>query len=271
MNAFDTRPPEHFGRPSLGLLSTELSRSLAGRAWFETNRLWLSCLQQGDGRPVLVLPGFTASDRSTETLRKLLSQLGYNVFAWEHGTNMGPSPKIIAGVQSRLHDIAAAADQPVTLIGWSLGGLYARALAERFPDEVRHCITMGSPFRVSSGSATWAGTLFTATAKMRGRQAPSAQEGGVFHPGYRGSPPVPTTNLFSRFDGIVPWDACLDDDLPRSENVEVFCAHLGFGHDAGAVSVIADRLTLGFDEWRPFKQTVRTSTVHPARPYLGEG
>jgi pimeloyl-ACP methyl ester carboxylesterase len=268
MNAFDTRPPETYGRPSLGLLTTELSRMLMGRAWFETNRPWLNRLSHGDGRPVLVLPGFTASDRSTTTLRRLLAELGYDVYAWENGQNMGPSAQVISGVQRRVHDITNSTGQSVTLIGWSLGGLYARALAERFPDEIRHCITMGSPFRVSSGSATWAGTLFTATAKMRPRQAPSQAEHGVFHPGYRGAPPVPTTNLFSRLDGIVPWEACLDDGSPRSENVEVLCAHLGFGHDPGAISVIADRLTLQPNEWRPFKQTPRTTLLHVAKPFL---
>ncbi len=268
MNAFDTRPPEHFGRPGLALLTTELTRSLVGRAWFETNRPWLNRLPGGDGRPVLVLPGFTASDRSTATLRRLLAELGYDVYTWDHGTNMGPSPKVIDGVQRRVHSITQSTGQSVTLIGWSLGGLYARALAERFPDEVRHCITMGSPFRVSTGSATWAGTLFTATAKLRGRQAPSVSEPGVFHPGYRGAPPVPTTNVFSRFDGIVPWRACLDDPSRESENIETYCAHLGFGHDPGAISVVADRLTLEPDEWRPFAQTTRTALVHHAKPYL---
>ncbi len=266
MNAFDTRPPEHFGRPSLGLLTTELSRSLLGRAWFETNRFWLSRLPQGDGRPVMVFPGFTASDRSTTTLRRLLTSLGYDVYAWEHGTNMGPSAKVISGVQQRLHGITQGTGQSVTLVGWSLGGLYARALAERFPDEIRQCVTMGSPFRVSTGSDTWAGTLFSATAKVRGRQAPSAQEPGIFHPGYRGAPPVPTTNLFSRLDGIVPWEACIDDPTPMVENIEVYCAHLGFGHDPGAISVIADRLALG-DQWQPFKQSARTSFVHLACPH----
>jgi pimeloyl-ACP methyl ester carboxylesterase len=269
MNAFDTRPPEVFGRPGLGLLATELSRMMVGRAWFETNRPWLSHLPHGDGRPVLVLPGFTASDRSTVTLRRLLTELGYDVYAWDNGQNMGPSAQVVAGVQRRLHEITQSTGESVTLVGWSLGGIYARALAERFPVEVRHCITMGSPFRVSSGSATWAGSLFSATAKMRGRQAPSSDEPGVFHPGYRGAPPVPTTNLFSRFDGIVPWKACIDDPSSRSENVEVVCAHLGFGHDPGAISVIADRLTLLAGQWHPFAQTTRTSTVHLAKPFLG--
>ena len=106
----------------------------------------LTRLPVGDGRPVLVLPGFTASDQSTAALRYVLARLDYSVHGWHLGQNLGPTQRIVDGLFARFDDLYQRhGNQPITLVGWSLGGLYARALATRKPDAVRHVISLGSP------------------------------------------------------------------------------------------------------------------------------
>jgi pimeloyl-ACP methyl ester carboxylesterase len=183
---------------------------------------WFSLLPRGEGQPVLVLPGFAGSDRSTVPLRSVLRNLGYDARGWGLGRNDGPHPEILDGMVSRLAGLAEASGQPVSLVGWSLGGVYARGLARHTPHRVRQVITLGSPFR--------------ATESGQGLS----------------TPPVPVSAIYSKSDAIVPWRAAIEEDGPRRESIEVRGTHLGLGVNPAVVVAVADRLAQPLDGWKPF-------------------
>ena len=106
----------------------------------------LSRAPKGDGHPVLVFPGLVASDLSTKPLRRFLETAGYAAYPWEHGRNLGPREGILEGCLARLKELRRKHRKKVSLIGWSLGGLYARELAKLAPKDVRLVITLGTPF-----------------------------------------------------------------------------------------------------------------------------
>ncbi len=214
--------------------------ALEGRAWLEFAALvaalpFLSRAPRGDGHPVLVLPGWLASDFSTRALRWFLRDRGYHVHGWRLGRNMGATPEIVSGLGRRFVALRERHGRKLTLIGWSLGGIYARELARRFPDDVRQVITLASPFRDVSA---------TLVARLR--------RGGGERPGLAAPLSVPMTAIYSRTDGIVAWRSCLADDGPLSENVEVMSSHCGMGHHPGVLLVIADRLSQAEGAWRPY-------------------
>ena len=223
----------------------------------------------GDGRPVLVLPGSTASDQSTAALRYVLARLDYSVHGWHLGQNLGPTQRIVDGLFGRFDDLYQRhGNQPITLVGWSLGGLYARALAARKPEAVRHVISLGSPFRLDRAEETNAGRVFDLLAPVHGLRRPHSVE--FRREPYLGPPAVPSTAIFTRGDGVVPWNSCIDDAGPRAENIQVYGSHCGLGYNPAALNIIADRLRLGRDEWRPFQPRglplgpYRAKVHHPA-------
>jgi pimeloyl-ACP methyl ester carboxylesterase len=220
--------------------------ALEGRAWAELAALLpllplLARTPRGDGHPVLVLPGYLASDYSTRPLRAFLRDRGYHAHAWRLGRNRGPGPEIVAGLAARLRQLRARHGRAVSLVGWSLGGIYARELARRLPDDVRQVITLASPFRDPSA---------TNVARLLGPR-PS---GDVDALAARLRLPlsVPSTSILSRSDGIVAWRSCLEEEGPRRENVVVESSHCGMGHHVAALAVIADRLAQPEGTWRPF-------------------
>jgi pimeloyl-ACP methyl ester carboxylesterase len=176
----------------------------------------LATLPRGDGHPVLVLPGLGGSDTSTAPLRWFLGQLGYRSFGWGLGENRGFGRHVSDGLDELL---AAKHDRgPVSVIGWSLGGLHAVDLARRRPDAVRSLITLGSP--------------------LVGHRRPPAT--------------IPMTSIYSRSDAIVPWRASVLPAAARHENVEVRGSHLGLGHNPAVIVAVADRLAQRAGDWRPF-------------------
>jgi pimeloyl-ACP methyl ester carboxylesterase len=230
--------------PARGLLLLE------GRALLELAALLpaypaLRRAPRGDGHPVLVFPGFMASDFSTRTLRRFLRDLGYAAHGWELGRNLGPSPDLVARMTARLREVRSAAGRPVSLIGWSLGGIYARELARAFADDVRQVITLASPFR--DVDATNVPPFLQGVARRR-RLPDEAERRRRL-----GAPlPVPTTAIFSRSDGITAWRSCCVDEGPLSENVEVASSHLGIGHHPVTLLTIADRLAQPEGCWARF-------------------
>jgi pimeloyl-ACP methyl ester carboxylesterase len=230
---------ERIDPPSRALLALE------GRAWLEFGALmaaWplLARAPRGDGHPVLVLPGWLASDRSTWALRRFLRARGYHVHGWRLGRNLGPHPEMVSGLGRRFAALCERHERKISLVGWSLGGIYARELARRFPDAVRQVITLGSPLR---GPAT------TSVSRFYARPAGDTPErrARVMAP-----IPVPCTSIYSRTDGIVAWRSCLQDGGPCCENVEVRTSHCGMGHHPAVLLVIADRLAQPESAWRPY-------------------
>jgi pimeloyl-ACP methyl ester carboxylesterase len=231
--------------PSLGLMLAEI------RGIFEFNTsLLLSPLlmraPRGDGHPVLTLPGFLASDLSMAPMRRYLKELGYDAYAWKMGRNTGGVTRMRAALRDRLAEIHAATGRKASLVGWSLGGIYARDLALHAPDMVRYVVTLGSPF---SGDvrATNATRLYEA---MSGE---AVEEDSALRRAIAGDLPMPTTSIYSRTDGIVNWRTCLLRASDTAENIEVHLAsHVGFGVNAAALWAVADRLAQAEGEFEQF-------------------
>jgi pimeloyl-ACP methyl ester carboxylesterase len=199
----------------------------------------------GDGHPVLVLPGFLANDFSTRVLRRFLRDRGYRVHGWQLGTNLGPTPKLVEGMTRRFETLYQRYDRRLSLIGWSLGGIYAREMARRTPFAVRQVITLASPFR--DIDAVNVPRFMRSIAKRR-----SIPEQKEIRAILSAPLPVPSTAIYSPTDGIASWRSCVESIGPFSENIEVESSHLGIGHHPVVLLTIADRLAQAEGQWRPF-------------------
>jgi pimeloyl-ACP methyl ester carboxylesterase len=199
----------------------------------------LCAAPSGNGRPILVIPGFAMSDKSTAVLRAYLTWLGYNVSGWGLGRNLGAktigiyNEKLVA----RLKEVYNQVGQPVTLIGWSMGGIMARMIARSEPANVRQIISLGAPF----AGDPFANTAWRTYERMSGHS--------LAHPVARAQiaesklpPPVPSLSLFSKSDGIVAWQSCLEPKRPHTNNIEVRSAHCAFGFCPVVLRTLADQL-----------------------------
>ncbi|HSQ01034.1 MAG TPA: alpha/beta hydrolase [Candidatus Dormibacteraeota bacterium] len=224
---------------------------LEGRALLELAALLpaypvLRRAPSGDGHAVLVLPGLMASDFSTRTLRGFLRDKGYHAHGWKQGRNLGPSEPLIAAMVERLVDVHRRSGRRVSLIGWSLGGIYARELARAMPELVRQVITLASPFRDLDA------VNVPRFLRGRARSRNPIGDGDAVRARLRQPLSVPTTAIFSRSDGITAGDSCRADAAPQTENLEVDSSHIGFGHHPVVLLAIADRLAQPEGAWRPF-------------------
>lgn len=247
----DRSEPEPSGRlrpPGLVLLLAE------ARGIFEFNAsLLLSPLlmraPRGDGHPVLLLPGFLASDLSMAPMRRYLRELGYDAHAWRMGRNLGGVTRMRAALRNRLAEIHAATGRKVSIIGWSLGGVYARDLALQAPDMVRSVVTLGSPF-ASDVRATNATRLYEALS------GEGVEDDPELRAAISGDLPVPATSIYSRTDGIVNWRTCLLRPSDTAENIEVhFASHIGLGVNPAALWAVADRLAQAEGEFKQFDRS----------------
>jgi pimeloyl-ACP methyl ester carboxylesterase len=204
---------------------------------------WLRRLPRGDGHTVLVFPGLAANDLTTLPMRAFLRDRGYEAQPWQQGLNLGPRAGVLEAARERVRALAAASGRPISLLGWSLGGVYARELAKEAPELVRCVITLGSPFAGPVQQATNAWWLFE---RVSG-PPDAAMMASLAEP-----PPVPTTSIYSRTDGIVAWQCSVNPPAPRAENVEVHASHIGLGLNPLAMVAIADRLAQDPARWTPF-------------------
>lgn len=217
----------------------------------------LSLAPRGDGHPVLVLPGLVASDASTRALRAFLTSKGYAVSGWRQGRNYG----LREGVQDAMVDLVEEHSdrhgRKISLVGWSLGGLYARQLAKMRPERVRQVITLGSPFAGNPRS----------TNAWRVYEWASGRKADEVDPQFGGDlavpPPVPTTAIFSRTDGVCAWRGCMEKAGAETESIEVESSHCGMGHHPAVVYAVADRLGQKEGQWRPFDRSGWRSVVYP--------
>lgn len=240
-------PPSLFWLLLEGRAMGELATTLALRPL-------LRRLEPGDGHPVLLLPGFLASDFSTRPLRRFLRDLGYWAHRWNLGRNLGVRDDLEDRMSQRLAEIHQRHGRRVSLVGWSLGGVYARALANRHPEQVRSVISLGSPFAADTkGNNSW--RLYEWITGTRLDEIPAERLDDT-----RRTPPVPTTSIFSRSDGITAWRCAVQPEGPAAESVEVPGSHLGLGFNPLVLYVIADRLAQPEGEWQPF---FRPGVEHP--------
>jgi pimeloyl-ACP methyl ester carboxylesterase len=234
--------------PSLFLMLAE------ARSLFELNSsLLLSPLllraPKGDGHPVLALPGFLASDLSMAPLRRYLKELGYDAHAWNMGRNLGGVGSKRAALRELLQQIHETTGRKVSVVGWSLGGIYARDLALQLPDLVRSVITLGSPF-TRDVRATNATRLYEALSGEGIDDNPEIQQA------IAGDLPVPTTSIYSRTDGIVNWRTCHLNPSATAENIEVYLAsHVGLGVNPASLWAVADRLAQAEGEFKQFDRS----------------
>ena len=217
---------------------------------------WLKLAPRGDGHPVLVLPGLLASDTSTRLLRNYLESQGYEPHGWSLGRNLGPRAGIESGMVRRLHELSERHDgRKVSLVGWSLGGIYARVLAKHHPDVVRNVITLGSPLRghIHSTNARHVYELVSGQASNDPKRMSHAAD----------VPRVPTTSIYSRSDGVVAWQSSLTRTSPLSENIEVRASHIGLGVHPAVLYAVADRLSQPEAGWKPFDRKLFGPLMYP--------
>lgn len=199
----------------------------------------LGPLPRGDGHAVFVIPGFLGDARATAPLRAFLDELGYETHDWGMGRNLGPRTAGPTGerLAERFARFARARRRPVSVVGWSLGGIMARQLARRHPQHVRRVITLGAPFGADPRGSGIAPLYQLVTGERFASERFQTMLAASRH-----APPVPSTAIYSRGDGIVAWQSCREASAPHTENVEVDGSHGGLVAHPAALRIIAERL-----------------------------
>ena len=221
--------------PPLHLLALE-ARVLAEMPWFVLRSLSIRGMPRGDGHPVMVVPGFGAGDLATLPLRSALRRLGYATYGWDLGTNLGMRPSVKNALTQRLQKLGSEHQSPVSLIGWSLGGVFVREMARHQPQLVRRVFTLGSPIN-GRPDANNMQTLF--------RLANRGKPVNLDWEGFRKRctpPPVPCTAIYSKTDGIVAWQCAMEAAAANTECAEVRGSHFGLVVNRQVLRVIAERL-----------------------------
>jgi pimeloyl-ACP methyl ester carboxylesterase len=190
---------------------------------------------RGDGHPVIVLPGFLCGDAMTGPFRRLLAAIGYAATGWGAGINLGPTATVLAGAEALLRHVTERSGERASLVGQSLGGVLARALASGHPERVRRVVTVCSPFRLPTASRL--APIYRSLAPLH--RAQDAMLRRLAAP-----PPVPTTAIYTPRDGIVAWTSCIDEPGPGRENVAIDGAHTTMLGNPRAIRVITERLAL---------------------------
>jgi pimeloyl-ACP methyl ester carboxylesterase len=234
--------------PGLGLLLAEARGILEFNASLVLSPLLMRA-PRGDGHPVLALPGFLASDLSMMPLRRYLAALGYDTHAWRMGRNTGGINRMRGGLLDRLKEIHIASGRKVSVVGWSLGGIYARDIALRAPEMVRSVVTLASPF-ANDVRATNATRLYEAlSGEIVGDDPQFLKE-------IAGDLPVPASSIYSRADGIVNWRTCRLRPSDIAENIEVrLASHVGIGVNPAALWAVADRLAQAEGQFHQFDRS----------------
>lgn len=236
-------------RPSLALLGAEPLR-----AAFELAHHYLvkaNPSNTGDGHPVVIFPGLGADGSSVATLRNHCRSLGYQAFDWGEGFNTGPQGDLDAWLETlrgRITDLLSEHKQSATLIGWSLGGLYARELGKLMAPRVRQVITIGTPFNAQADhtNAGWLFRLFGGS---------STKFDAALRRRLRIPPPLRTTSIYSRTDGVVAWQNCLHQESSKLvHDIEVHSSHMGMGWNHEVLDTVTDRLGQAPGAWRRYVQ-----------------
>ncbi len=210
----------------------------------------LSSLPKGDGHSVIVIPGFLTNDRYTAPLRWLLKNQGYDVHPWELGTNRAFKLRHIQNLQKKIQKLKIESGKQVSLVGWSLGGIYARYVSHSMPDHVRQVITLGTPFsrNIESNMVTRIFELLNGQ-KVRDQHPDIIRK--IANP-----LPVPSTSIYSKMDGVIPWQCSVcPSPGPKHEHVEIEGSHCGLTHNPAALYTIAERLATPSHKWQPFDQS----------------
>jgi pimeloyl-ACP methyl ester carboxylesterase len=243
--------PSPFTAPSLALMLAEPFRAMLDALG---SHVTAHPRPIGDGHPVIVYPGLGAGSMNTSQLRNFLRHAGFEASDWGGGVNIGHDGQFDDWLDLQAAAVRKVQDQhdgrKVSLVGWSLGGIFAREIAKHAPDAVRTVVTLATPF-AALGDATRAGTLYTLLNGDAGQFAPGIEER------LRASPPVPTTSIYSKSDGIVSWRGCIQKRSPTTESVEVDASHLGMVSHPDVLRILANRLAQPEGRWKPLKRAER--------------
>jgi hypothetical protein len=242
--------PTPFKAPPLSLLAMEPLRAMFD---FVSAKLATQATPVGDGHPVVVFPGLAGAPFTTSHLRRFLTDCGFTAHCWGRGVNTGPEGDFdewLAGLEADVRRWHRESGRKVSLVGWSLGGIYARELAKRCPECVRQVITLGTPFGSMRG-ATHAETVYRLLNGDTSQLTPEMEAR------LRTCPPVPTTSVYSKSDGVVCWRGCIERRSALSESVEVGASHLGMVTHPEVLRIVANRLAQPDGAWKPLKRRER--------------
>lgn len=241
--------------PSLALLATE-GRGLLDIPALLAAAPFLATAPRGQSHPVMVLPGLGADDTSTIAIRGFLERLGYKVQGWGRGRNVRAPDSDLVSIAEQVTKLHAESGEKVSLIGWSRGGIIAREVARHVPEAVRLVVTLGSPFAAPGASNVK--TIWRVLTGQKYEPPTPERISRLAQP-----IPVPSTSIYTRADGVVAWQACLEEDGPKRENIEVITTHIGLGFHAPALWVIADRLAQPLGGWKPFRPNALVAPWFP--------
>lgn len=228
-------PDTKLKSPSLKKLTGE------SRAWVEWAKARLSNTDTqgcptGDGQPIMIIPGFGAGDSSTALFCKKLNALKFNAMGWGQGRNLGMSGELKTSLSEKMAQINDETGQSVHLVGWSLGGIFAREVARHHPRQVAQVFTLGSPFNITPNANNML-PLFRIT--NMGRPVNLDWEGFTRRVT---PPPQPCTAIYSKSDGIVAWQSAMEDEHPNTENIEVTGSHFGMIYNPDVLRIIATKV-----------------------------
>jgi pimeloyl-ACP methyl ester carboxylesterase len=243
-----THKPQDAKLRAPGALRLALEARMPWELWSSLMALPLLHSQpRGDGHAVLVFPGLAASDLSTAPLRRYLRDRGYDARSWDLGRNLGPGNGVLEACHAKIRELRQETGRKVSVIGWSLGGIYARETAKLASGDVRQVITLGTPFS-GPPKATNAWQVYELASGER-----IDERAGTFD--LKTAPPVPTTSIYSRTDGIVAWQCSVQAPGGQTENIEVEASHIGLGVNPAVLYAIADRLAQPDGQWVPFDKS----------------
>lgn len=191
-------------------------------------------LPRGNGETVLLIPGFLAGDWTMHALRDFLRHLGYRVEFAGVALNLGPTKGFLPHLEQAVERLYAENNVPITVIGQSLGGAFARVLAHRHSEKIAHVVTLASPVRFPV--ATPLEAIVRLLEPLHGPDVMALREE------IERTPPVPVTALYSQDDGIIDWRSCLQDESGNCTNIEVSGAHSAMGFSPEAQAAIARAL-----------------------------
>ncbi len=257
----------HKGRPSAlhSLLEMRVFNEIATlpMAW-----PWLvQSTPMGDGHPVLLSPGFMGDEGSLAALKMFLESRGYEVHTWGMGRNTGFKARNAQALEQKIRHLHHQSGRKVSLVGWSLGGVFSMYGALEAPECVRQLVTLGSPVTmdpsVGSQTAKFISKLYRLVAhplgpsvhvmqprvkRLRGRELPAG---------------VPITCMYSISDGVVPpQEATINGDPSHCENIRVYGSHVGLGFNAMVLAILADRLAQPEGQWKPFEPQGMSGMVY---------
>ena len=247
----------HVGAPHV------LSSLLEGRGLLEMALLPASLpllmeAPHGDGHPVLLVPGFMAGETTLIGLKLMLQNKGYDVHTWGLGRNMGFRSKHANALPQKIRHLHYTTGKKVSLVGWSLGGVFSMYGAQNSLECVRSIITLGSPISVDaagSQSPSAVKALYRLVSHRLGAGAHVMQP-KVKVMRERRRLAIPTSCLYSLSDGVVPpQEATIDGDPALHENIQVPGSHIGLGFNGIVLSIVADRLAQPENQWKPFAAT----------------